>query len=153
MREVVWQLSSNVVVAQSHYQHLVTPFQRQDAYICAHLLIFTFPHEQVSLKWSYERADNDLVFLSHFVRSGVNVHGRPGRPFRSFRSGRSVPVVQSRSSWSSVLVIRRDSLWSTSVAVSSSSCRWSVHCCRCCPAAAAAAATSSVSIHFRSQHL
>src|SRR5271170_6282265 len=118
MREVVWQLSSNVVVAQSHYQHLVTPFQRQDAYICAHLLIFTFPHEQVSLKWSYERADNDLEFLSHspsdlyglLVVSATDVPMVRRRSDGSFRrSDRSFRRSDVRSVRSDVPMVRRHS--------------------------------------------
>src|SRR5271170_2857437 len=115
MREVVWQLSSNVVVAQSHYQYLVTPFQRQDAYICAHLLIFTFPHEQVSLKWSYERADNDLVFLSH---SPSDLYGL------LVVSATVVRMVRHRW-WFRWSVVGSDG---PPLDVSSSSCRWSVHC-------------------------
>src|SRR5271170_3327661 len=115
MREVVWQLSSNAVVAQSHYQHLVTPFQRQDAYICAHLLIFTFPHEQVSLKWGYKRADNNLVFLSH----------SPSDLYGLLVVSATVVLMVRHRWWFRWSVVGSDS---PPLDVSSSSCRWSVHC-------------------------
>src|SRR5271170_4921004 len=135
MREVVWQLSSNVVVAQSHYQHLVTPFQRQDAYICAHLLIFTFPHEQVSLKWSYERANNDLLFCLTLRQIFTACSWSPPPSFRwSATVGGSdglslVPMVHR---WMSRRR-RADGPFTAAAA------------------ATAAAATSPVSIHFRRQ--